>query len=501
MRTLIDTNIFIGLEDFSLLDETLSELDRIHRENDILFLVHPLVRTEIERDKLKDRQDRALSRIHRYPELSNPPDYSELFREKYNIEAKNPNELVDNALLSAVYGDAVAFLITEDKEIHKKAKKLGLDERVFRIVEAHEHFKKIYSFQPVVLPNIKEVEVHEIRQYLETSFFDDLRESYGTKMFNDWFIKAAQGGRRAWYCHDDQGDLGAVCIYKDENGEVITDDHRGFDGKVLKLCCVKVGESVRGRKIGELFFKAAFRHAKYNKQEKIYLTLYADKLPHLVELCEDFGFEYFGKTKKTGEDIYFKEHPINPPESSLSALDYHKKHAPHFKCDDSVAKYLVPIRPPYHERLFPDCYSERGTQQTFFSVGVSFGESFPGNAIKQAYLCNANNQGIKPGDLLLFYRSEDLKEITTVGVVEFAGHFSNAEEILKRVAKRTVYNRNEIEQMAATSCLVILFRLACHFQYPVPYTALGDYGIKGQIRTIREIDDESFKKIHSKSGL
>jgi predicted nucleic acid-binding protein len=499
MRILIDTNIFIGLEDFSVLNEKLGELDRIHRENDIQLLVHPLVREEIQRDKQQDRKIRALSRVQRYPELENPPDCSERFL-NYGIEDKNPNDRVDNALLSAVYGDAVSFLVTEDRGIHRKGKRLGIDERVFRISEAYEYLKNIYSIRPVVLPNIKEVAVHEIRQYLETPFFDSLRTSYGAEAFDKWFKKAAQDGRRAWFCQDDQGNIGAVCIYKDEVGEVVTVDKRGFEGKVLKLCCVKVGETVRGRKIGELFLKAAFRHAMSNQQKHIYLTLFAEHLPQLVELCEEFGFEYFGK-KGNGEDVYFKEHPIVPPESTLGALEYHRKFAPHFKCNDSVAKFLVPIRPEYHDRLFPDCYPERGFQQTLFNIGAALGESFPGNAIKQAYLCNANTRNISPGDILLFYRSVDHREITTIAIVEFARHFKDTEEILKWVAKRTVYNRDEIDRLAKNDCLTILFRLACHFALPVSHIALQEYGVRGNIQSIRKIEDEAFNQIYSKSGL
>lgn len=496
MRILIDTNIFIYLEDSQILNDTLAELDRTHRENHVQVLIHPFSFEDLSHDRNDERRQRCLSRLNKYPQLENPPDCIEIFSRDFQIEDKNPNDRVDNSLLGAVFGDAVSFLITEDQEIHRKAIKLGIGDRVFFVAEASEYLKKVYNVQPVTLPNIQEVSVHEIVQYLDTPFFDSLREDYGHTEFNKWFRDRAREGRKAWFCQDDDGNVGAVCIYKDEQNETITADGRGLQGKILKLCCFKVGNSVRGRKIGELFFKAAFRYATLNARENIYITMFSDKQPHLVELCADFGFTYFGK-KPNNEDVYYKQHPSQPPISDLEPLSYHKQFAPHFKCGDSIGKFLVPIWPIYHQKLFPDCYPQHGVQQQLFSLG----QDIPGNAIKQAYLCHSNITRLTPGDILLFYRTEDYKELTSIGIVETAQRLNSPEKVLELVSKRTVYNNEEIELLTRKPCLTILFRLAGHLEKPLASSTFSEIGINGNIQSIRQIDNGIFEEIVRRAGL
>ncbi|MEB3288263.1 MAG: hypothetical protein VKJ04_12285 [Vampirovibrionales bacterium] len=245
MRILIDTNIFIHLEEGSSLESKLAELDKVHRENNIQLLTHPLVLDDINRDRNEERRERSLSRLQRYPTLESPPDCSTEFSAQYGIDDKTPNEKVDNSLLGAVYADAVSFLVTEDAGIHRKAKRLGIDERVFDVAEAAAYLQRLYSVEPIVLPNIHEVYVHELKAHLDSSFFDTLREDYGEAVFNEWFIKTARDGRKAWYAPADDGSMGAICIFKDEQDEHITADMR-LSGKILKLCCFKVGDNVRG---------------------------------------------------------------------------------------------------------------------------------------------------------------------------------------------------------------------------------------------------------------
>lgn len=325
--------------------------------------------------------------------------------------------------------------------------------------------------------------MHEID--CDLPFFDSLREDYAE--FNEWYKKSARQGRKAWIHKDGAEDLGAILIYKEEYDEIISDDNKALPGTALKLCTFKVGEDIRGRKIGELFLKAAFRYATGNHIEHIYITVRPGKHEFLEDLCVDFGFERHGKFRE--DYVYIKKHPSTPPsltDEDLSPLEYHKRFYPHFRTDSGVQKFIVPIKPIFHEMLFPD--NQR--QRSFFS------DSSVGNAIKQAYLCHARISWISPGDILLFYRSKDRQSITSLGIVEATGEYQNLDEIIPLVSKRTVYSYEEIAAMAEKKTRVILFRLAKHLSKPVRYNwLLEEDVVNGPIQTIRKISNDAFEKI------
>ncbi|MBA4369896.1 MAG: N-acetyltransferase [Desulfobacterium sp.] len=486
MRILIDTNIFIPLEDSSnVLDESFSELVRLAGENNHQILAHPSSLDDIERDKDEERKKIRLSRIRKYPLLENPPTVDLQALKNLGFIDNKDNDRVDNDILWAIYKDAANILVTEDRGIHRKASILGVRGRVHYIQQAAQSLKRLHKTVHVSLPNIKEKSLHQID--LKNNFFDSLRDDYIE--FNEWYRRSSRNGRKAWVYEDGSNQLGAILIYKEENDEIVTDDNKAIPGRVLKICTFKVGEDVRGRKIGELFLKAAFRYATANKIESIYITMRQGKHEFLEDLCVDFGFYKYGVCK--GDSVYIKDHPIDPPkdvENTLNALEYHKMYYPHFIRDTSVSKYIVPIQPAYHQILFPD----NQQQLRLFTY------SAVGNAIKQAYLCHARIGGISPGDILLFYRSKDRKAITSIGIVETADEFNDADNIIQLVSKRTVYSFDEIVDMAEKRTKVILFRLSMHLRHPIKYDwLLKERIVNGAIQTIRKISNDSFEKIIS----
>lgn len=486
MRILLDSNIIIPLEDSSrTLGESFSELARLSAENSHQLLAHPASLDDIRRDRDDERREISLSRIRKYPQLENPPMPNHEELDRLGLTQADDNDRVDNIILYAVYKDAVNILVTEDKELHRKAVRLGLVDRVYYIQQATESLRRLHARIQVVLPNIEELPLHQLD--LSSPFFDSLRAGYSG--FDTWFRGASRNGRKAWTHRDNNGHPAAIAIFKEENGPTVTVDGKKIVGKVLKISTFKVGEDIRGKKIGELLLKAAFRYASNNGFEHIYLTMRPGEQPYLERLCIDFGFYPFGEASVDGESdsVYVKDQPVNPPvENELSGLEYHKRFFPHFKSSTSSAKYVVPIRPQYHAMLFPD--NQR--QPELFSYSAA------GNAIKQAYLSNARINAIKSGDILLFYRSHDLRAITSVGIVESSHKSQDADKILQLVSKRTVYSYEDIKEMSEKPTKIILFRLAAHFQRDITYEWLLDEEVvHGPIQTIREISDESFRKI------
>ncbi|NWF47173.1 EVE domain-containing protein [Hydrogenophaga sp. D2P1] len=124
-----------------------------------------------------------------------------------------------------------------------------------------------------------------------------------------------------------------------------------------------------------------------------------------------------------------------------------------------------------------------------------------GNAIKLAYLCHAASKQIKPGDVLLFYRSEDEQSVTSLGVVDQFAVLSDAASIAAMVSRRTVYSIKEIEKMATRPTKVILFRLVKHFPAPASLKRLLDDGVvAGNIQSITKISDEAFSRVLATAG-
>ncbi|WKZ33151.1 MAG: PIN domain-containing protein [Thermodesulfobacteriota bacterium] len=483
MRILIDTNIIIHLEDSSkILDDSLSELFRLAYENRHEIVIHPASFDDIKKDRNEKRKEISFSRVRKYPVLKGPPEPGDLELKSLGLSAITKNDHIDNLILYAVYKDAVNILVTEDREMHKKAAFLGLSDRVHYIQQAAEFLRRLYSSIPVSLPNIEEAALYQID--LRNSFFDSLREDYSK--FDEWYKMASREGRKAWVHRNEKGELGAICIYKEEKDPIITTENISIPGRVLKLCTFKVEERMRGRKLGELLLKAAFRYATDNKIEHIYITMKPGKQNYLEDMCEEFGFYRFGKYIDNRDDVFIKEHFIMPPDTELTPLEYNVHYFPHFKSDKNVKKYIVPIRPKFHGILFPEI-----EPQPSLIVG-----STAGNAIKQAYLCHARIHGISPGDILLFYRSQDLRAITSLGIVELSTDLQELEKIIQIVSKRTVYTFTDIKKMAEKKTKVILFRLSEHFSLPISYKWLiTNEVVRGNIQTIRGISHESFTKI------
>lgn len=494
MRILLDTNIIIPLEDSSkALEESLSEFNRLAITYNHTLLVHPASQDDISRDTNEARRTISLSRLKKYPSLLTPPTYSPSTLDQYGIGEANDNDRVDNEILYALFKNAANILVSEDRGIHRKAKLLGVQDRVHYLQQVTEFLRRLHAVTPAALPNIQEIPLHNIEVALP--FFDSLREDYDG--FDKWYGKSARSGRMAWVHKDDEGNLGALCIYKIEEDKIITDDNKGLPGKILKLCTFKVGDSVRGRKVGELFLKAAFRYSSTNGIEHIYLHTRPGKQEFLIDFIKDFGFEHIGEYGS--DSVFVKQHPLLPPPSTLAPLDYHKKFFPHFKCGLTVSKYIVPIQPRYHGTLFPDNERQIGLFQSSASLALG---KIAGNAIKQAYLSHARIDGINQGDVLLFYRSGDQRAITSVGIVEHIGDYSDADEIIQLVSKRTVYSHEEIKGMAIKKTKIFLFRLTQHFAAPISSEWLTiNKIVKGNIQTIRRIDNDSFEKIIAKGAI
>ncbi|MBT2326897.1 GNAT family N-acetyltransferase [Variovorax paradoxus] len=485
LTLLLDTNVLIPLQDsYAVLSDCLANFHRLALIGGHRLVYHPASIADFERDPDLDRRSRNLQHVRRYPALPQSA------RCPWNNAGTSPNDACDNEILYALECDAVHALVTEDKGLLTKARARGLGSRTYNIQTAEDWMRRLHQPHDVSLPNIDDVPLHNLTPELSGALFESLRDGYAG--FDAWFRRKARQNTKAWVYRDEAGVLGAICVYDIQSDEVVTDAHVRLEGKALKLCTFKVGQGVRGRKIGELFLKAAFRYGTENGCEHIFTHTDVEKQSYLIDLLLDFGFDERGSY---GTDrVFVKPHPVAAPDAAgLQPLEYVRRFYPHYQAGTHVRKFLVPIKQGFHRVLFPDYHA---VQSLLFA---SYGSV--GNAIKLAYLCHATTKEIRAGDLVLFYRTEDEQAVTSLGVVDQFAVLDDAARIAALVSRRTVYSIKEIEDMAVRPTKVILFRLVKHLFKPVSYRQLlAERVVTGPIQSITKISDVAFSRVLSAAG-
>jgi len=498
MRVLIDTNIFIERENFHVVPEDLRFLLQILNKLNVQILIHPKSIDEIKRNGNEIRRKVCLSKIQTYPRLDSPPDPSndEEFAQLVG-RVENVRDYVDNLLLYAVYKDAVDFLLTEDKKIHEKAFKLGISDRILSVSEALEIFREALPKDKIISPPaIRKEFAYNLN--LEDPFFDSLKEEYPD--FETWFRKIKREGRECWVYFKDDGTIGALLIPKIEN-ELVDSIPPLPAKRRLKICTFKV--SYIGHRIGELFIRISVNYCVQNNIDEMYLTHYTKEKDYLVDLISEYGF--FRVASKNSEDVYLKRlvpsqedfrKDLVVRERDRYPLKFAKKYYPSFYDGPLVKKFIVPILPEYHDRLFIESPSRQ--TKILEHAGRFIVE---GNTIKKAYLCHSRISRLYQGDILLFYRSRD-KVLTSLGVLEKSRITQDKDLILRMVGKRTVYTTKEIEEMTKKPTLVMLFQFHFNFKRPLSLPRLINLGIlKMAPQTITKISHKKYLIIKKEGQL
>ena len=463
MKFLIDTNVFIPLEPTSpseqeVLTSTAVDLARASIQNSHQLYVHPAAKADIDRDVNTARASLRRTLFDKYPLLPDPPPIPSHWDQSIGIPLPHSNDWVDHQLLATIVADAVDFLVTEDRKLRKKARRIGYGNRVLSVVEALTLILDLAEQAPTPPPAVDSMKAHAIDA--TDPIFNTFREDYPS--FDKWFRKCRSEHRQTWSIRGN-GSLAGFCLINREK-----DPPPPLTGKILKLCSFKISERFNGFRFGELLLKAVFDHAFQNRYDWIFVTVF-EKHHKLIELLEDFGFEELGIRTDSGELVLAK--PVKCDVQSITIEDplrLHIRHGPYFFMQEGVPWYIVPIQPRYSRLLFP----ESSPQPLLFK------ELYPsGNALRKAYLCNSLTRTIRPGSILAFYRSRSDQGLIAIGIAEEALVTDSSEEIVKAVGKRTVYGLADIQKMCRRPVLAILFRQARILKQPVPMDRLVQAGV------------------------
>jgi ribosomal protein S18 acetylase RimI-like enzyme len=460
MKILIDTNVFIGLEDPGIVETKFADLTRIAATNDVDLFVHEASLEDVKRDLNTSRRESTESRFVKFRSIKTPRRFDKAKLARRFGPIGKDNDLVDVLLLDALDRNAADLLVTEDKGIRRRARAAGLSDRVFTTLEAAAWLQNLFEAANVTLPAVQDVYAYEID--FSDSIFDELRSDYPG--FNKWADKCRTEHRPCWIVYE--GDqIAGVVIRKDETHAQAETVNLGE--KILKLCTFKVAAASRGRKLGEQLLKQALWHCQLNNYDLVYVTAF-DKQESLIWLLEEFGFHQT-RTLENGELVFekpIKRGPLVIPEDT-SALSVAREYYPRFDDGTRVKKFAIPIKPTYHKILFPECWPNVDDESV----------ERPGNTIHKVYLTHSRSTKMSEGSLIFFYLSKSghpaSQSITSVGVISGVSRTSNLNELVRLTAKRSAYPENELRELVRHGQIAIIdFLLIGHLEQPISLQTL-----------------------------
>ena len=503
VKLLLDTNVAIALEDSDVeVSPNVAEFVRVCGRLPVqLFVSEPNYR-DVARDRNWRRQRVVRSKLDKYPRLKavQLPDRATLERQFGVI--RHDNDACDVELLAMAAGKVVDFLITEDRDLQRRAARAGEGACVLDVTDALAWVQQAFEPSNVVLPHVEEVPAYAVD--LTDSFFDSLREDY--EGFDEWFTeKCVRSHRLCWVIRLD-GRLAGIAIRKEESGDEA--DCANGGERVLKVCTFKIAPEFQGEKFGEQLLKQVLWWSDRNGFDTVYLTVFPKQV-QLIELLCGYGFE---RTRKLDNGELLLERPLREgPVDAVMPLHevvaWNRRHYPRFYRSGDTRTFCVPIRPGYHERLFPEV-SVRVQMDLFREVlGDAGGRSMtPGNTIRKVYLCRAGTRRLRPGDLLAFYVSkdrefQDVQCITTVGVIENVAEVESLEEVVRATARRSVFSLSELQELleeSETPLKIIDFLLVAHLSTPIGLPELTRSGVfrRHPPQTIMECREDRCRWLH-----
>ena len=487
MKALLDTNIIIHREANKIVSQDIGILYRWLDRGLYTKCIHSATIEEVKKNPCKETVDLFLVKLESYEIIDIPSPLQDEVKTVSRHFDTTENDKVDTILLNEIFVERVDILITEDKKIHRKAKELGIKDKVFTI---DSFLEKTFAEHPELI-NYKVLNVQKLKFGkidLNDTFFDTLKEDY--LGFDKWFIRKYD--EEAYITINSNNGMLLSFLYlkvEDENENYSNINPQFSAKRRLKVGTFKVISN--GFRLGERFVKIIFDNALKNQVQEIYVTIY-NKRPEqrkLIELLEQWGFVLWGK--KGEELVYVRDFS---PKFDIKNL---KCCFPYISKEKNV--YIVPIYPEYHTELLPDSILNTESPEEFI-------EDFPHrNCINKVYVSRAMEPYPSIGDILVFYRTGGYYKsvITTIGeVVEVKADFQDENDFILYCRKKSVYPELALREMWRYSTrkpFVVNFLYTYSFPHRINMKELIDLkvlqGVNDAPRGFKLITKEQFEII------
>jgi ribosomal protein S18 acetylase RimI-like enzyme len=478
-KYLIDTNVFIGLEDTREVTPEFASLVQLAAKHNVGVYIHEAAKDDIARDRDAERRRVSLSKLDKFQVISKVRGLDRDHLEANFGRLTRPNDVVDATLLDALAIGVADFLVTEDGGLHDRARRHSpeLERRVLFVADAVSLLRTTYEPIDVPIRFVEEVDANTIPS--SDPIFDSLREGYAE--FDEWWREKCVREQRKCWVVTDQGSLAGILVRKEERRP--NTDATSPGDRILKLCTFKVRPENRGTKLGELLLKQALWFAQKNRFDVVYVTAYPEQTA-LIDLLSYYGFE---RTKVTEDGEITFEKPLSRivvgPADADDFFEFARREYPRFYAGPGIDAYVVPIRGHYHEALFPELRDE--TQPELFEFGgIGSGAKKPGNTIRKVYLCRAQARIDQSGALLFFYKGKSQRgpsqALTSVGVLEDMTLAHSTEELRRLAGGRSVYSERQLVNWNASPespVKVINFLLVGHIAPPMFLAELAYDGV------------------------
>jgi rRNA-processing protein FCF1/GNAT superfamily N-acetyltransferase len=500
IKLLIDTNILIAVEDPGPMDPRVALMLRQCANYSIQIHVEDATIADLDRDENVLRKAASISRAQRFSRLTEIHHPSDEFLADRFGPIRSVNDRGDVRLLATVDRGIADILVTEDVEIHRRASRAGIAERVVTIDEALTWIEKTFGEKNVHLPRIEDRVAYQIDS--TDPLFETLCADYPG--FPHWYDeRCIRQHRRCWVARIGGG-LAGLVIRKEESRAASGVKLPGE--KILKLCTFKVHAPNQGEKLGEQLLKQALWYAQCNNFDVLYATAYP-KHSVLVALFESFGF-CATETLANGELRIEKGlyHSNLPTFDRNNVVAQARSIYPRFFEPPAVPAFVVPIRPDYHRRLFPEL-SPLDQQTDMFPESQEFLPGRPGNTIRKVYLCRATTSELTPGSILLFYhvKSEHSalsQRITSIGVLEGDSQARSLIELQRLTARRSVFSVDQLNALDAqieNPVRVLDFLLVGHLREPLGIEECRSNGLlNSPPQSIGRLSTQSYQRLSAR---
>lgn len=442
MRVLLDTNIVIHRENKRVSNYSIGHLYRWLDKLKYDKVIHPYSVSELKKYRDAEAQESIAVKLEAYDIIKTIKIPDIIFLEALKMPEKSENDKIDNCLLYEVYLGRVDILITEDRKLRNKALKLGLSDKVFSI-------NSFISNATAENPSLIEYKMLAVEKTyfgninVNDSFFDSFRNDYIG--FDKWFARKCD--EEAYICNTDEGKvLGFLYLKTEGPDENYLDVYPPFKPmRRLKVGTFKVEST--GFRLGERFIKIIFDNALQRNVDEIYVTLFngREELTALASLLQRWGFTYYGVKNSNGKE---EQVLIKKVKSIISKFSV-RMNFPNICCNCN--KFILPIFPKYHTTLLPDSKLNNENRIDFL------GREPHRYALQKVYISWASDNGVKQGDIILFYRTGDegsvkkyTSVVTTVAIVdEIISNISSEEELLSLCQNRSVFSTQELKSFWA----------------------------------------------------